>query len=221
MPRRPPVSWKLTKNGRYQAILFDFDGVLADSEPIHFACWREVLLPHGIDMQWDAYCAHCVGVSDRDMIHGFSAAAGREVRFEELWGEYPRKQELFAERMQAADVFLPDTLDLIRSLSAYRLAVVSSSKRSEIEPPLVGAAIRDCFELLVCGTEEVERLKPAPDPYLHAARKLGVEHPLVIEDSDAGERSGRAAGFDVLRIRSPREVASKVRAVLDGTLALG
>ncbi len=79
---------------------------------------------------------------------------------------------------------------------------------------LVRAGIRHRFEILVCGSEEVERLKPAPDPYLLAARKLGVDRALVVEDSDAGEQSGRAAGFDVVRVRSASEVPSRVRAAL-------
>lgn len=198
----------------YEALLFDFDGVLADSEPVHFACWREVLGPHGIDLGWDIYAEKCIGVSDRDMIAGFCEAAGRNIGFEDVWKEYPRKQALFAERMATADVFVPATLDLIHSLHGFRLAVVSSSKSHEIEPPLVRAGIRHRFEAMVCGSEEVKRLKPAPDPYLLAARKLGVGRALVIEDSDAGEESGRSAGFDVVRVRNAREVATKVREAL-------
>ena len=53
---------------RYEAILFDFDGVLLDSEPLHFACWRQVLLPLGIELDWETYRDHCIGVADRDMV---------------------------------------------------------------------------------------------------------------------------------------------------------
>jgi beta-phosphoglucomutase len=199
---------------KYEAILFDFDGVLADSEPLHFECWRAVLLPHGIDLRWDIYESKCIGVSDHDMIKGLCHGLERPVDFEQIWKEYPRKQQLFQKRMATADVFNPATLRLIHSLNGHKLAVVSSSKRSEIEPPLVRAGIHHRFEVLVCGSEEVERLKPAPDPYLLAARKLGVERALVVEDSEAGEQSGRAAGFDVLRVRSPGEVAARIRTAL-------
>ena len=147
----------------YQAILFDFDGVLADSEPLHFECWREVLVRHGIDLPWDVYESKCIGVSDHDMIEGLCRGLERPDRFEEVWKEYPRKQQLFQERIATADVFHPETLELIHSLNGHKLAVVSSSRRAEIEPPLVRAGIRPRFEILVCGSEEVERLKPAPD----------------------------------------------------------
>jgi len=205
----------------YEAILFDFDGVLADSEPVHFECWREVLMPYGIDLRWEVYADKCIGVSDRDMIQGFCLGQPKPIDFSVVWREYPRKQALFTERMKTADVFVQETLDFVQTLTRYRLAVVSSSRRSEIEPPLIRAGIRERFEILVCGTEEVQRLKPAPDPYLQAARKLGVERALVVEDSDAGEQSGRAAGFDVVRVRNAQEVAEKVRAALTGaTVAL-
>jgi beta-phosphoglucomutase len=199
---------------KYEAILFDFDGVLADSEPVHFECWREVLKPYGIDLEWSVYAGLCIGASDRDMIGGLCHGQSREIDFDEVWKAYPGKQALFQKRMATADVFVPETLDLVHSLSGYKLAVVSSSNRQEIEPPLVRAGIRHRFDALVCGSEEVERLKPAPDPYILAARKLDVERALVVEDSDAGERSGRAAGCDVVRVYDAREVAAKVRAAL-------
>jgi len=203
------------RSNKYQALLFDFDGVLADSEPLHYECWREVLKPYGIDLLWSVYSDKCIGVSDREMIEGFCHGQPVPVDFDKVWKEYPRKQALFRERIARADVFVPETIELVHSLAHYKLAVVSSSNRREIEPPLIRAGIRHRFEALVCGSEEVERLKPAPDPYLLAGRKLQVETALVVEDSDAGERSGRAAGYDVVRVYNAREVAPKVRAALE------
>jgi beta-phosphoglucomutase len=199
---------------RYEAILWDFDGVLADSEPLHYECWREVLKPYGIDLLWSVYSEKCIGVSDRDMIEGFCHGQPVPIDFEQVWKAYPLKQELFRKRIAEADVFVPETLELVHALHDYKMAVVSSSNRHEIEPPLIRAGIRHRFETLVCGSEEVERLKPAPDPYILAGRKLGVDGALVVEDSDAGERSGRAAGFDVVRVYDARDVAAKVRAAL-------
>jgi HAD superfamily hydrolase (TIGR01509 family) len=125
-----------------------------------------------------------------------------------------RKQELFRQGLAANPPFLPETLDLIWNLSeSYRLAVVSSSYRREVEPPLIRAGIRDCFEVVVFG-DDVKNLKPAPDPYLLAAERTGARTPLVIEDSDAGVASGQAAGFEVLRISGVRSVAAEVSAAL-------
>jgi len=197
----------------YDGILFDFDGVLADTEPIHFECWCEILKPFGIDLDWNTYAANCIGISDRRMLEQFSGNLRPPLPFEALWGEYPRKKELFRVRMETVDVFRLDTLELVRSVASLPLAVVTSSGRSEIEPALIRAGIRDCFRAFVCGLE-VPNLKPAPDPYRKAAELLGVTNPLVVEDSDAGEQSGRAAGFQVLRVANAVEVPRLVRQFL-------
>ena len=198
----------------WDALLFDFDGVLADTEPVHYACWREILEPYGIQLDWGFYQNHCIGVSDRLMVKTLASERHPPIPFEEIWPEYERKQVMFRERLEANPPFLPETVELIRSLSdRYKLAVVSSSGRTEVEPPLERAGFRDCFQILVCG-KEVPNLKPAPDPYLKAAELLGVRRPLVVEDSEAGIASARAAGFEVVRISAAAQVATEVRAHL-------
>jgi HAD superfamily hydrolase (TIGR01509 family) len=199
---------------RYEAVLFDFDGVLADTEPIHCGCWAEILVPYGIELDWDTYVQRCVGVSDRDMLAFLGSRANPPVEAERLFAEYTRKKELFRERTRQQSPVPEPTRALVRDLSgAYRLAVVSSSGRQEIEPLIEAAGIRDCFATLVCG-DDVTRFKPDPQPYLMAGQRLGVARALVVEDSDAGCASGRAAGFDVLRIGSAMEMAASVREYL-------
>jgi beta-phosphoglucomutase len=198
----------------WDAVLFDFDGVLADTEPIHYSCWREILEPYGIQLGWDFYSKNCIGVSDRLMIHQLAAERTPPIPFEELWPEYQRKQLMFRARLEETPPFLMETVDMVRDISAiYKLAVVSSSGRSEVEPPIERAGIRLCFQAFVCG-KEVPNLKPAPDPYLRAAELLGVRRPLVVEDSDAGVASAKAAGFDVLRVTNAATTAAEVRAKL-------
>lgn len=201
----------------WDAILFDFDGVLADTEPVHYGCWREILQGYGIQLDEEFYYKRCVGTSDRWMIEHLAAQRVPPIPFEQLWGESERKRLMFSERITARPPFLEETVELVKNLrNNYRLAVVSSSGRSEVETPLEAAGIRDCFEALVCG-REVENLKPAPDPYLRAARILGAKRPLVIEDSDSGVASAVAAGFEVLRISAPERVSCEVRGKLDGS----
>jgi HAD superfamily hydrolase (TIGR01509 family) len=101
----------------------------------------------------------------------------------------------------------------VRSLDSYRLAVVSSSDRSEVEPLLERAGIRQCFATLVCG-REAARLKPAPDPYLLAARRLEAQCALAVEDSEAGTASALAAGLEVLTVTSHQEMPGQVLARL-------
>lgn len=197
----------------YEAILFDFDGVLLDSEPVHFACWREVLAPLGVTMDWDTYSEHCIGIADYEMIEFFGDRADPTVPADRLWAQYPLKSERFVERMASNPPFPSQTRKLIEELSGYKLAVVSSSTRAEVEPILAEARLRRYFATVVCG-EDVEHLKPAPDAYLLAARRLGISTALVVEDSDPGVESGRAAGFDVVRIDEAARTAELVRAHL-------
>jgi HAD superfamily hydrolase (TIGR01509 family) len=92
----------------------------------------------------------------------------------------------------------------------FKLAVVSSSSCSEIEPLMVAGGIRQHFDTVV-GGGDVKIQKPSPEPYLLAASRLGVEKALVLEDSAAGIASGRAAGFEVLPVRHPTEVPELLR----------
>jgi len=78
----------------------------------------------------------------------------------------------------------------------------------------VRGGIRPFFQLLICG-EDVQDFKPSPEPYLLAAERLGAKRPLVIEDSDAGVASGRAAGFEVLRVSGARGAPAEVREYLE------
>ena len=196
----------------YDSVLFDFDGVLADTEPIHWACWREILSPLGINLLWDVYCANCIGVVDTNML-SFLATLGPNTTAEALRPQYPRKKELFRTRVLEANPCSRETVELVRSLTDYRLAVVSSSGRQEVEPVLERAGIHECFAAMVFGGD-VEQHKPAPDPYLLAASRLGITRPLVVEDSDAGVASAQAAGFDVIRVGKTAETPMMVRSAL-------
>lgn len=193
----------------YEAILFDFDGVLVDSEPVHFECWREVLTPFGLKLEWDVYRREGIGVSDRHLMKILCGQANPPLDVEVLLAEYPRKKELFRSRMLERRPFSAEVLSLIAKLSSHQLGVVTSSGQYEVEPILAAAGVLGRFQVAVYGGD-VKRLKPAPDPYLLAIERLGVSNALVIEDSAAGEQSARAAGLDVLRIHHQAEMAALV-----------
>jgi beta-phosphoglucomutase len=194
----------------FEALFFDFDGVLVDSEPIHYECWREILTPFGIPLSWEVYAEKGIGISDRAMLKAFAELIDPPLDIELLVAEYPRKKAMFRERMAHPEAVTPMVRDLLGSLGDYRLAVVSSSNSAEVEPILEASGVRPHFETVVCGNH-VTRLKPAPDPYLLAASRLGVSRALVIEDSEAGATSGREAGFEVLRVPSQDRMASLLR----------
>jgi beta-phosphoglucomutase len=199
-----------------QAIFFDFDGVLLDTEPVHWACWAEMLATKNVTLTWEYYRDFCIGIDDRDMLRTMASQADPPRDWESLWTLYPQKKALFQARL-ACPPFEPALLEMLPELHRdYRLAVVSSSSASEIEPLLVTAGIREHFDTIV-GGEMVKRHKPSPDPYLLAAERLGVESAIVLEDSAAGIASGRAAGFEVIAVKHPREVAGLLREWFAGT----
>lgn len=199
----------------YEAILFDFDGVLVDSEPVHYACWLEVLKPFNISLPWDEYCARCIGLSDREMARFLYLRADPPITVEQLWAEYPRKKQMARDRMLAAEVFTSEVASMLHGLSArYKLGVVTSSGRTEVEPILEKAGVLPLLGTTVYGSD-VQRHKPAPDPYLLALERLQVTHALVVEDSQFGVEAGRAAGLDVLHIPVQSQVCELVGARLN------
>jgi beta-phosphoglucomutase len=206
---------------RFDAVFFDFDGVLMDSEPVHWACWAEVLARVGVTLTWEYYLEHGVGVDDREILRRIAEEADPPRDCQELWSLYPGKRDLFRERMETNPPFADGLAELLRELEPeHKLAVVSSSLCSEIEPLLESAGLRRFFGTVV-GAESVERgkRKPAPDPYLIAAERLGARAPLVVEDSEPGAASGRAAGFMVLRVPGAAEMPALVRAAINGEIA--
>ena len=199
----------------FDAILFDFDGVLADTEPIHCRCWAEVLRPLGIQLDWPSFEKEFVGIPDPQVVESLCSRNDPPVDFALAWARHEQKQQLFRARLLEAPPIPLPVIELIRSLAAsgYGLGLVTASARSEIEPVIERAGIRAPFQAAVY-REDVERSKPAPDPYLRAARLLDAVRPLVVEDSEAGLASGRAAGFEVVRVAGPSDVPGKVRARL-------
>src|ERR1017187_8837191 len=83
-----------------QAIFFDFDGVLLDTEPVHCACWAEVLAPAGLTLTWDYYRTHCIGIDDRDMLRTLARQADPPRDWDSLWALYPATKQLFQKRME-------------------------------------------------------------------------------------------------------------------------
>ena len=207
-----------------QAIFFDFDGVLVDSEPLHYASWMEALAGQGIRITPEEYARRFTGVSDTSMVGLLCREFGRpgdEAVFAKC---KERKSALYRERAPMTCRIPEDLLTLIATSSkVYPIGVVSSSNRLDVEPHLVAHGIREAVATLVC-CEDVARLKPAPDPYVRArelasaasGRELKATDCLVVEDSDAGTEAGRAAGMRVVRVPGPKAVASIVESALAG-----
>ena len=160
----------------FDSVLFDFDGVLLDTEPMHCACWAEVLAPLGVTLEWDFYSARCIGIDDRDMLRmmadaeppaaGLAGVMGSDIR--------PRKScsAHACRALRRSNRHCAEVLPALQS--THKLAVVSSSSCSEIEPLLVNGGIRAHFGTVI-GGDTVQRLKPASRPLPAGGRASGRE----------------------------------------------
>jgi beta-phosphoglucomutase len=197
----------------YEAILFDFDGVLVDSEPVHHKCWQEILTPFGIDLNWKLYSENCIGVADRTMLEFLCDLATPPVDPDVLYAKYPEKKELFRSRMSAIGVS-EDVKQLLDELRPnYKLAVVSSSNIREITAVLDVDNLTERFDTIVHGGD-VQHHKPSPEPYLLAMERLQVTKAIAAEDSKAGIASARAAGLHVVEVPVASDLSRLLRAAL-------
>jgi beta-phosphoglucomutase len=200
-------------NRSFDAVLFDFDGVLVDSEPVHWECWNTILQGEfGYTGPWEEFAPACVGVHERGTVEWLCAQRNPPVPFDALFSLYGRKKQLFRERMAKSDVIAPETVSLVRGLreAGYRIAVVTSSGRIEVEPILQSSGLMQLIDTAVYGGD-VKNLKPAPDPYLLACERLGTRNAVVVEDSPAGVASGQAAGLKVIRLLSQSELTERLQ----------
>ncbi len=205
-----------------RAIFFDFDGVLIDTEPLHFECWAEVLRPRGVSLPWKVYTAEMAGFSNRRMVADLCRRAGKRYSRRFFDDCYAQKRALYQERALQRCRIPSDLVAFIRAASkAYKLGVVSSSSRSEVEPFLKAQGIPQHLAALVC-EEDVENFKPAPDPYRRALamvnrgsrKRIRPLECLVVEDSEPGAEAGRRAGMRVVRVLGPVEVVGAVSRVI-------
>jgi HAD superfamily hydrolase (TIGR01509 family) len=189
-----------------RAVIFDFDGVLVNSEPLHYQALRDALRPESIEIDEEEYLVTYLAYDDRQAIrvalerHGVAFDAGR------LDTVARRKAALFDAFMREVPLF-PGAAHLVRSLAAeVPLAIASGALRHEIEAILSGAGLREHFTAVI-GADDVHRTKPHPEPYLAALGRLRERLPdlrpeecLAIEDSMPGILSARAAGMTVMGV---------------------
>lgn len=195
-----------------EALVFDYDGVIADTEPLHWRSWAALLSHYGIALGWEEYCRIGQGVSDAQLFDHFRGRMPQSAAREFALRNQERKEMVRA--WSLADIpILPETVDLLKALGKYRVGLVTSSDRAEVEPVLQAAQVSDCFGAMVCGGE-ADAPKPSPAPYLLIARRLGVKTGIAFEDSELGLASARAAGFKTAKIARPGDLPQVVAATL-------
>lgn len=189
-----------------KAIIFDFDGVLADTEPLHFRMFQRVLQEEGLTLSEHDYYQKYVGFDDRGCFHAILSEHGRPAPPETIQHLVERKAALMLGQITTTKVVYPGVVEFVKSVSnRYRLAIVSGALRHEIELILKAAGMRDDFEHLTAA-EDVLDGKPAPEGYLHALQALNRRAPLlateclVIEDTIFGIQAAHSAGMRCLAL---------------------
>ena len=207
-----------------QAIVFDFDGVLADSEPLHLRVYQELLEPHGIHLDQATYCAKYLGFDDEGVFQQVAIDYKLLLGDEEIEMLIDEKARRFEALVSSGNVLYPGAAACAQRLgAAWPLGIASGALRAEIELMLRGAGLLDAFRFIV-SSGETEHTKPAPDPYLRAAELHGVPAAacVAIEDSHWGLQSARAAGMRTIAVTHtyPRETLTVADAVVDSLDAI-
>lgn len=192
-----------------KAVVFDFDGVLADSEMLHLRVYRELLGPSGVHISDEQYCDRYLGSDDDGVFRQVAVDYGLLLGDEEIELLIAEKARRFEALVSSANVMYPTATACVRRLAAeWPLGIASGARRSEIQLMLHGAGLFDAFRFIVAAGE-TDNGKPAPDPYRRAAELHGVPAAacVAIEDSHAGLESARSAGMRTIGIATtyPRE----------------
>ena len=187
-----------------RAILFDFDGVLVNSESLHFRAFERAAGDAGITLTEEEYFRDLIGFDDRGVWKAIAASRGLKLDSAQLLGLLAYKagitRDLIYEKKYAA---LPGASELVRGLwRHYPLAIVTGALREEVESMLEGIGLRDCFRFIVAA-EDVTVGKPDPEGYLKATaeiarltgKPLQPENALIFEDAPRVIERARAVGF--------------------------
>lgn len=179
------------------ALVFDFDGTLVDSMPMHYRCWQLALEPFGLTFDHETF-QNWGGVPTREIVSRLSRAQGVPVDLEIV---IHAKETLTRAHAHEAEPIEP-VLSIARtSRGVLPMAIATGGPRALIGPRMEALGIHDWFGAIVTA-DDVARGKPEPDPFLLAAKLLGVDPTRcrAYEDAPSGLASARAAGMEVIDV---------------------
>lgn len=186
--------------GDFRAYLFDCDGTIADSMPLHYRAWKKALAEWNCTYDEELFYSWG-GKPVRKIIADLNAMHGLQMPVEEL---AERKESYYLAQLPTLQV-IPAVLEHIEAQHGrIPMAVVSGSRRESVVGSLTVLNLLDKFDTLVCA-EDYTHSKPAPDAFLIAAERLGVppSECLVFEDTDLGIQAATAAGMAAVKVPSP------------------
>ena len=218
-----------------RAVVFDFNGILVDDEPIHLRLFQRVLAEEGIELSSDDYYEEYLGYDDRGCFEAVLKAAGEEPGPGRVLRLIARKSSYYQQVIRDEGYpFFPGAVELVRGLHerGVPLGLVSGALREEIEGALEQESLLSCFKVLVAA-EDVERGKPDPEGYRMVLAELNSRAPLperllhphevtAVEDSPAGIEAAAGAGLRTLGVAQTYEPAelSAAQAVVDSLAGL-
>lgn len=189
-----------------QAVLFDFNGVIIDDEPVHDESWREVLAPLGVDYTAAEYYGPLLGVPNPVFLDLLLARRGRALPPDRKKMLLAAQSALYQRLVTRRPVDPPGLAACVRDLAArVPVGIVSGAWRGEIEMHLRRLGLAECFQTILAA-DDYRQAKPHPEPFLNGLAKLNraagaavrPENTLVFEDSPNGVAAARAAGMPVL-----------------------
>ncbi|HXE97942.1 MAG TPA: HAD family phosphatase [Dongiaceae bacterium] len=192
-----------------EAVIFDFDGVIVDTEPLHYAAFQKTLEPLGLRFSWQEYIETYIGFDDRDAFRHAFSSKGTILSQDKLYSLIEQKAAFFRDVVAAGVPVYPGVLDLIFHLHAHKipLAICSGALRSDIDPILAMLGISEYFGVIVAA-DDVAVSKPDPECYqlafqrLQSAQQNGFskDATIAIEDTPAGISAAKAAGLTVYAV---------------------
>jgi HAD superfamily hydrolase (TIGR01509 family) len=188
--------------GTFRAYLFDCDGTIADSMPLHYIAWKTVLAEWNCEYAEDLFYSWG-GKPVRNIIADLNEIHGLDMPIDAV---ATKKEALYLEQLPQLKA-IPEVLEHIQAEHGrIPFAVVSGSRRSSVVGSLTAIGLLDKFDTIVAA-EDYTRGKPAPDAFLLAAARLGVAPAdcLVFEDTDLGIEAATAAGMASVKVPPPLE----------------
>ena len=205
-----------------QAIILDFDGVIADSEPLHLEAFQQTLAESGLELSAEDYYRHYLGYDDAGLFRVLGRDRQIAMTDAQIAALVARKRARLQERLHGSDVLFPGASDFIqRAASQVPLAIVSGAMRHEILQVVGGAGVGDLFAVIVAAGDTPDG-KPSPAPYRLAferlrqstGRRFEPQRCVAIEDSRWGLESAQGAGLRCIGVASSYAADELARAEL-------
>ncbi len=199
-----------------RAVIFDFDGVITDSEILHFRAFNAVLTQYGFQLTKPEYYKKYLGMNDADCFRALIAEGRLPIQEPQIKSLGQQKTRVFEKLAKTEGKIIEGVREFLDTLSAAKvpIAICSGALRAEIELILEEAGLRNYFAVIV-SAEEVTRGKPDPEGFLLALEKLNnlwpepitAERCIVVEDSHWGLKAARAAGMRTIAVTNTYDAA--------------